>query len=281
MHTHTTFCDGKDDVEAMCLAAYEKKLHAIGFSAHVPMSKQTGFFCDWTMKDEDVGEYSRHVQEAKERWKGKLDVYLGFEIDYVKGIRTQFDNDIKIVNPDYLIGSVHFAVPANGTRIFAVDSPLEDFEKGLQEGFNNDGEALMHNYYDILAEMISLGGFEILGHADIVKKNCMGRCLWPAESEAARQREIACAAKKAGIAIEINTGGINRKKINDLYPSASFLQILHEYDVPVIITADAHCAADIAGSYDIAVQKLKQIGFMKHAVPYVKNKKIILQNETL
>jgi histidinol-phosphatase (PHP family) len=50
LHTHTVFCDGKDDVETMCRTAFEKGLAAIGFSAHAPIGK-TGIETDWNMKD--------------------------------------------------------------------------------------------------------------------------------------------------------------------------------------------------------------------------------------
>jgi histidinol-phosphatase (PHP family) len=165
---------------------------------------------------------------------------------------------------------------------FTVDGPQEEFSQGLNEGFGGDALALMNSYYDAVAEMIDLGGFEILGHADLVKKNCLGKNLWPKESEECRQREIAQAAAKTGIIVEANTGGINRKKINEVYPSVTFLRFFRENNVPVIITADAHNAADIAGNYDTAVQALLSAGFSNHVSIFRKRyKKIIYKKEKL
>jgi len=267
MHTHTCFCDGKDDVETMCLAAFEKKLDAIGFSAHAPIEKQTGLKSDWNLKEEKVEQYVEAVLTAKKRWQGKLDVYLGYEVDYIKGKRSPLDNDIKALNLDYIIGSVHYIFPENGAEPFTVDGPPEEFEKGLKEGFNGDAQALMNCYYDALSEMITQGGFDILGHADIIKKNCIKKKYWDEESEACRQRDIAsliAGANGSGIIIEINTGGINRKKINETYPSLSFLRILKEFNIPVIITSDAHCSNDIDGNYDIAIKTLIYADFKEH-----------------
>jgi len=266
MHTHTVFCDGKDDIETMCRAAHEKNLLAIGFSGHSPVYEKTGIVTDSNISEDRIDEYIAQVRGAKERWAGKLDVFLGLEVDYIKGLRSALDSDIKAMNLDYTIGSVHFIVPNNGAQPFAVDGPYDEFEKGLSEGFNSDTRALMHSYYDALHEMIELGGFDILGHADIIKKNFKDKTCWPQEEEFIRQKEIAKAAARTGIVFEINTGGINRKKINDVYPSLSFLRLFRENDVPVIITADAHSADQIDGNYDLAFQTLISANFSEYVL---------------
>ena len=270
MHTHTLFCDGKDDIETMCLAAYEKNIFAIGFSAHAPISKQIGEESEWNLKEERVNEYISEVLAARKRWDGKLKVFLGYEADYIKGKRSPADSDIRALNLDYIIGSVHYLFPQNGADYFTVDGSLQEFEKGLKEGYNGNLEALIHNYYDAQLEMIQKGGFDILGHPDILKKNTRKinnqnkKELQEAETE--RQKEIAMAVSKTGIIIEINTGGINRNKIDDVYPSLNFLKIIKEYNIPVIITADAHCAKDIIGNYDIAINTLICANFKEHVL---------------
>jgi len=274
MHTHTIFCDGQDDIETMCRAAYEKKLCAIGFSAHAPIEKQTGIKSDWNLKDEKVDQYVSEVLAAKKRWQGKLKVFLGYEADYIKGRRSPLDNDIKALNLDYIIGSVHYIFPENGAEPFTVDGSAEEFEKGLKEIFNGDAEALMNYYYDALTEMILQGGFDIIGHADIIKKNCIGKNYWQDESEIRRQREIArliADRSNIDVIIEVNTGGINRKKINETYPSLTFLRIIKEFNIPVIITADAHNAKDINGNYDTAVDTLICAKFKEHVIFKEKN----------
>jgi len=279
MHTHTIFCDGKDDVETMCRTAFQKNLYAIGFSAHAPVEKQIGKKTEWHLKEENAGKYIEEVLKAKKRWEGKLKVFLGYEVDYIKGIRSVLDSDIAALNLDYTISSAHYLVPRNGSEPFTVDGPMEEFEKGLKEGYNNDPQALMHAYYDSLADMIKHGGFDILAHADLIKKNTFGKNYWQQEIELNRQREIAdliaSLSQKTCVnteylntpfAVEVNTGGINRKKINETYPSLSFLQIINKYNIPVIITSDAHKAEDIDGNFNTALDILKYAGFSKHVL---------------
>jgi histidinol-phosphatase (PHP family) len=270
----------------MCQAAFDKNLISIGFSGHSPNYKKTGIKTKWNMSEEATGEYIAQVLEAKKRWRGKLDVYLGLEVDYIKGLRCAIDDDIKELNLDYTIGSVHYVVPSNGIPLFTVDGQSEEFINGLNEGYGGRGEMLMHSYYDALAEMIAIGGFDILGHADILKKNCENKNYWNAEIEAVRQREIAKAAAQANIVVEVNTGGLTRKKINDMYPSLGFLRLFCEYGVPAIITADAHRAEHINGNYDVALQTLINAGYSEHVLFCGKNngkavykKEIIQKNE--
>lgn len=295
MHTHTSFCDGKDDVETMCRAAYEKKMFAIGFSAHAPVTGKIGIKSGWNLSDDLLDEYVTEVLAAKQRWNGKLNVFLGLEVDYIKGLRSALDSDITAINPDYLIGSVHYVIPPNGAEPFTVDGSAEEFENGIKNGFNGNAEALMHYYYDAVAEMIAIGGFEILGHADLIKKNCQpfskpsGKAdrldtgkRWTEEIEACRQREIAARASETKITVEVNTGGINRGKTQDVYPSLSFLRLFNEYNVPVIITSDAHQAKDIDGNYNIALQTLIYADFKEHLLFTGKNNgKAVWQNNKL
>ncbi|MCL2066490.1 MAG: histidinol-phosphatase [Treponema sp.] len=263
MHTHTLFCDGKDDIETMCRAAHARGLYAIGFSSHAPVFRHTGFKTDWHMSDEKLNEYAGEVLAARSRWHGKLAVFLGLELDYIKGLRSAMDSDIKAFNSDFIIGSIHYVVPPNGAQPFTVDGPQEEFENGIREGFGGDLEAFLQCYWTAMAEMVALGGIDIIGHIDLVKKNLLG--LY-AERDFLIAAEIARTAACAGVAVEVNTGGLNRAYINETCPSAFLLRIFNEHKVPAIITADAHRAADINGNYDIARQTLIEAGYTEHAL---------------
>ena len=170
LHTHTFFCDGRDDVETYCRRAWEKGLASLGFSAHGPLTKKTGIVTDWNLPDDRLEAYLDAVRKARRRWQGRLPVYLGLEVDYIDGLMGPADKDYRRMGLDYLIGSVHFVVPPHSAP-FAVDGSRQDLEQGLWEGFGGDGEALTRAYWDSVAAMIRAGGFEILGHVDLIKKN--------------------------------------------------------------------------------------------------------------
>jgi histidinol-phosphatase (PHP family) len=276
LHTHTVFCDGKDDVETMCRTAYEKGLASIGFSSHAPIGK-TGLKTTWHMIDEKLGEYIDEIKAARLRWEGKLPVYLGLEIDYIKGLRSSLDRDIKDINLDYAIGAVHYLTPLHGD-FFTVDGPLEELENGILDGFNGDGESMLNAYLNNIIEMVTLGGFDIVAHLDLVRKNHKFErspafrerrgCWFEVENVDYMRRveEIVRAISSAGLVVEANTGGINRGYITDTYPSLAVLRLLHRYNVPVMISADSHRANDLDGHYQEARQILLDAGYTSHVL---------------
>jgi histidinol-phosphatase (PHP family) len=163
-------------------------------------------------------------------------------------------------------------VPPQGA-LFTVDGPPAELQNGIAEGFSGDGEAMVSAYWDAVAEMISLGGFDIVGHFDLVKKNNAAGKWFIAESSAYMRRieEIAQAVSAAGMVVEVNTGGINRGYLTETYPSPAILRLLRQYHVPVMISADAHNARDIAGHYAAACQALLDAGYTSHVIFAGKN----------
>ena len=198
LHTHTSFCDGRGEVEDFCRRAWEKGLHSLGFSAHAPLPLRTGLVSDWHLPAGRLEEYLGAVREARERWAGRLRIYLGLEADYIAGLTGPGDWEYPPLGLDYLIGSVHYLVPPSG-RPFTVDGSPEEFARGVAS-YGGEGEAVMEAYWDAVEGMIRAGGFDILGHLDLVKKNNPGGCRFSMESEAYRRRcaGIARARKQYG-----------------------------------------------------------------------------------
>jgi histidinol-phosphatase (PHP family) len=269
LHTHTFFCDGKDDVETYCRRAWEKGYHSLGFSAHGPVTRKTGLTNDWNLPEDRLEAYLDAVREARRRWEGKLRVYLGLEVDYIGGLMGPADRDYRDLALDYLIGSVHYIIPPHAAP-FTVDGSREELDRGLKEGFGGNGEALARCYWDQVAAMIRAGGFDILGHADLIKKNnrpsgTAGAFFDPAGPDYLRRiGEIAALAGEAarsGMVVEVNTGGLNRGKVNETYPSPAMLRLFRAERIPAIITADAHRARDLDGHYGDALEVMRRAGY--------------------
>ena len=262
IHTHTTFCDGHDDVETFCRRACEKGLESLGFSAHAPITGKTGIRSSWNLPDEKLPDYLEAVRAAKKRWEGKLPIYLGLELDFIPGLIGPADRDYREMGLDFIIGSVHFVIPPRGEP-FTVDDSAENVDRGIQEGFGGDPMGMVEAYWNSLEAMIRAGGFDLLGHADLIKKNNAGNRLFSEDTDSYRKRTAAIAALmgSTGLSAEINTGGINRGKIKDCYPSPGFLKLFREHNVPMVINADAHKAEDLDGHYEEARQALLAAGY--------------------
>jgi len=253
----------------VCQSAFDAGLAAVGFSSHAPPGAALGE-TDWHMKAGMLRPYIDEVRACGLRWQGRLPVYLGLEVDYVRGMRSAVDPDILAAGLDYVIGSVHYVVPpgAGPSGAFTVDEPQDSMEKKLWEGFGGDGAAMMHAYWDAVVEMVNLGGFDILGHLDLVRKH-NGRDRWfDAEGKEylGRAEEAVRAASRAGIVAEISTGGMNRGFLVEPLPSAPILRLMKRYGVPVTVTADAHRRDDVAGHYRQAAEFLAYAGYACHAV---------------
>jgi len=272
IHTHTTFCDGYDDVETCCRAAYKKGLVSLGFSAHAPITKKFGIKTEWHLPDEKLDEYLDSVRLAQKRWQGKLPVYLGLEVDFIPGIMGPADMNYREMNLDFIIGSAHYVIPPAGEP-FTVDSPEEIVERGIKEGYGGDPMGMVEAYFDSEAAMIRAGAFDLLGHPDVVKKNnagpsFRGNRFFSEDEDFYRKKTGAIAVLMAGIGVpaEISTGGINNGKIKDCYPSLNFLKLFREHGVPMVINADAHKAEDLDGHYDEAHRTLLAAGYTETVI---------------
>ena len=250
IHTHTIFCDGSDDIETCCRAAYKKGLACLGFSSHAPITSKTGIASPCNLSDEKLPEYLDSVRIAKKHWEGRLPVYLGLEVDFIEGLTGPADADYREMGLDYIIASVHFVIPPKG-KPFTVDDSEEEVKAGIKEGFGGDPLGMVEAYFNAEAAMIRAGGFDVLGHADLVKKNNAGGKLFSEEENSYREKTAGLAALMAGtgLLVELNTGGMNRGRIKDCYPSPHFLKLFRENGVPVVINADAHKAEDLDGHY--------------------------------
>jgi histidinol-phosphatase (PHP family) len=252
-------------VESFCRTAYARGLAAIGFSAHAPLAKKTGLITDWHLKDEDLDRYIDAVNAARRRWEGKLRVYLGLEIDYIRGLTGPADRDFKALDLDYCIGSAHYIFPPKGGEPFTVDSGAEEFARDMDRHFPGDGEGMAEAYWDAVEEMLALGGFDILGHLDLVMKNNQRGEYFDPRGERYRRRivQIAASAARSGAVVELNTGGLNRGKTTEPYPSPELLRLLRQEGAPVTITADAHEPAQIDGNYGLARRLLAEAGYVE------------------
>ncbi len=254
LHTHTTFCDGACSVEAMCAYAAEHGFVSLGFSSHAPLPTSFGPPTAWHLAADRLEEYAAAVREARERWQGKLAVYLGLEVDYIPGVCGPGDGRFDGLGLDYVIGSVHYLIPPGDAEPFTVDGSRDELATGIARGYGGDAQAAVEAYWDNLTAMIHAGGFSILGHMDLIKKNNGDRRFFDDQADWYEQKSAAAVQALEGtdITVEINTGGLNRGSVAEAYPSARLLSLLNAARVPIGINADAHRCEHLGGHYEEA-----------------------------
>jgi histidinol-phosphatase (PHP family) len=95
-----------------------------------------------------------------------------------------------------------------------------------------------------------------VSHLDLPKKwGCR-----PSTSVATFEDEALRAIADAGMAIEINTGGMT-DPVREMYPSASLLARAKHAGIGLILSSDAHEASEIAGQFAAATQLARQAGY--------------------
>src|SRR5271157_266591 len=258
-HTHTHHCDGSGEPAEFAESALRKGLPRLGFSGHnvVP------FPTDWTMPAARLASYLHDVREVRDRYRGRLEIFLGMEVDFIPGMISPVHPGIKGLGLDFVIGSVHFIGPSDGDHAWTVDGPREEMEDAVRDGFGGDPLRLVERYYRLVAAMAETAAPDIFGHFDIVKKNNRdGRFFSEEESwYGASVRRALDAMRGSGKILEINTGGVVRNTSGAFYPSPWILKEAREMGIPVIVSADAHHPDLIDGKFGEAVQLLRGAGY--------------------
>lgn len=248
IHSHTNYCDGYNTAEEMILAAIAKGMKTIGISTHGPLP----FEAKYAIDNDKVEAYIDEIKALKEKYKDKIDVLLGMELDYFTD--TEFDHIDKSLfdKLDYFVGSVHYLARFNDGKPWAVDGPYEYVLKGIEASYSGDIKRAVTDYYYNLSKMVKKYKPTLVGHMDLIKKNNHNNVLFN-ENES-WYKEAVCkfldVAKEIGTVIEINTGGIARKFMDEQYPSTWILEEIKLKKIPITINSDAHSAENIACMFD-------------------------------
>ena len=284
LHTHSTFCDGKSTLEENVLAAIEKHFTVLGFSSH----SMYPFAETWHISPNNFDNYISEVKSLAKKYENKIKILCGFEVDYIPNITLPSKKAYKELNPDFIIGSVHYVEAKdsiysvdNSTNIVRDDLLRLYGKKNIKETDYKDsngkinlinavnGKQAVCQYFEAQREMLKKGDFEIWGHPDVIRKR-NGILHFFNENESWYLKELkatADIAAKTGVIAEINTGGIARGAIDDFYPSAPFLEILHERHIPVMVNSDAHNAKDLDCAFEEAAARAKKIGYKELTYP--------------
>ena len=111
-HTHNRLCDGEGPAEDYVEAAAAKGFAALGFSSHAPLPPNVAVPHSWTLSEDSLPDYLAEIRRLRDAWAGKIQVYLGLEIDYIPGSQAPSDPKWDALGLDYRIGSVHSTMPA-------------------------------------------------------------------------------------------------------------------------------------------------------------------------
>jgi histidinol-phosphatase (PHP family) len=259
-HTHTHFCDGSADPEEYVKAALKKGFQAIGFSSHSPLPFENPFSI---AGDKKLAVYAQKVNHLKATYSGQINIYLGLEIDYIPGVSRPFEYFKALAGLDYMIGGVHLIRKPGVEQLWFTDGPLaETYDKGMKLLFGDDTKAAVTAYWQQVREMIVTQKPDVVAHLDKIKMHNKNRFFTEDEKWYQDQLDetLACIAAH-GTIIEVNTRGIYKGRSEELFPGVKALEKIHEMQIPITLSSDAHRPEELSAYFDEAIVILKNIGF--------------------
>ena len=243
LHTHTTWCDGKNTPEEMVRAAIALGMETLGFSGHsyVP-------FDDCCMTTEGTQQYRREIDRLKHQYKGQLKILCGIEQDYYSPAATD--------GYDYIIGSVHYLKLDN--QYPAIDLDAQTLRQTADHFFGGDVYALAECYYDTVGDVVNRTGCNIVGHFDLVTKfnerDPMFDLQHPrylAAWKAALDRLL-----QTGAAFEINTGAMSRGYRTSPYPAMDMIDYIRSHGGRLLLSSDSHSCETLLYHFEDYAQLL-------------------------
>lgn len=250
LHNHTPLCNhATGTIDEYINKAIAAKTEYFGICDHAPMD----FDPKYRMSFDDMPQYESDVKSAQQRYKEKITILLGYEVDYLPG---HMDERVLNADVDYLIGSVHFL------EGWGFDNP--EFIGKWQE---QNIDEVWQKYFDTIEEMAKTGLFDIVGHLDLIK---VFKFL-PQNDIVQMANNALIAIKDADMAIELNVAGY-RKDVAQAYPSKELLEEAYKLNIPITFSSDAHKPEQVALYNDEITALAKSVGY-KECVYFHKRKR--------
>lgn len=228
LHTHTSYCDGKNTPEEMIEAAIEKGLKTIGFSGHC----YTFFDERYCMSIPNVIKYLSEINALKEKYKNKIKILCGIEQDYY--------SNFSIMGFDYVIGSVHYI--KCGEEYIPVDEDKKILTDAADKYFGGDIYSLCEEYFRCVSDVVGKTDADIIGHFDLISKFNEDGSLFDENNPryVNAYRSAIDTLIPTDRPFEVNTGAISRGYRTHPYPSRAQLEYIAKQGGCVILTGDTH-----------------------------------------
>jgi len=242
-HIHSDFsCDCQATMAEMCHAALERGIPEIGFTEHLDLLPVDPCYATFRIE-----AWWDELQRCREAFSPRLSIRAGLELSEPHRVRLAADEALRRHPWDYVIGALHYM---GDTLIF----DRAYFDRAPDEAYRA--------YFVELGAVAEEGGFEVLAHADIVKRH--GHTYYGAYDPRPYEAEIRAALRacaRNGIALEANTSTL-RRPVAELSPAPLiFTWFRQEGGRLVTIGSDAHLPGDVGAGLGQAIEAIRAAGF--------------------
>jgi histidinol-phosphatase (PHP family) len=249
LHTHSTYCDGKDSLEEMIVYAMEHGFDSIGFSSHSYMH----FSPKSTMTIAGTESYKSEVRELASKYAGRMKVYCGLELE--------LNSEVDLEGYDYIIGAYHYF--KLGDEYVGFDRKAAEVQHVIDTRFGGDFLAYAKEYYANIVKLGEIGVVDIVGHFDLLVKNCDALASLDCSLPAYRRYALEAAeelSRTVGI-FEVNTGAIARGYRRTPYPDPFIIKALKTFGSRLILSSDCHDKHNLACGFEESIELIKSCGF--------------------
>lgn len=239
-HNHTPRCNHASGKPREYIEnAIAGGIKYFGFSEHAPFMFPGGYESWYKLPCSEVKDYFEELCTLREEFKGKIDIKIGFEMEYYPEYFEDMYSYAKEAGAEYLILGQHFlrGEGVNGIDMFKA----------------SDSEELLKEYVETVLSAMKTGVFTYVAHPDVFT------FVGNDELYLEEMKKICELSKELNIPLEINLNGMY---YNRSYPKDIFWEIAGQVGCPVVIGGDAHIAERACDmeSFAKAMEMAKEYG---------------------
>ncbi len=254
-HIHSPFCPHgtPDSLESYVEEGLKHGLTEMSFTEHMPFPEY--FLDDRKFQDECATpksfmmNYINAVQELKEKYKNKIKINIGMEVDFLDGLEEKSVELLNEYGPymeDGLL-SVHFI--KIGDKFTDIDGK-EGFKRAVD--YYGSVEKVYDKYYETLIKAVEydLGKYKPkrIGHPNLIR---IFNKLFPIEYLNCEILErLAKAIKLRDYEVDINTSGLRKPYCGEVYVSGIFKDLVEKYEIRRVYGSDSHTSKDVAKDFE-------------------------------
>ncbi len=246
-HIHTPFCPhgSNDTFDQYIQRAISLNYTQITFTEHAPLPHG---FIDTTpdkdsgMKESDLLAYFEELASLKEKYKNKISILSGLEVDYIEGYEketTEFLNKYGSFLDDSIL-SVHFLVH-NG-KWDCLDFSPETFHSMIN--YYGSVDSIYERYYQTVLSSIQsdLGPYKPkrIGHMTLVKK--FQKLYPPTKDFSVEIQSILKEIATNKLELDYNGAGLIKPYCGESYPPEDIIKQAHSLNIQTVYGSDAHHA---------------------------------------
>jgi histidinol-phosphatase (PHP family) len=232
-HSHTQYSKhARGTVDELVRSAIARGVSILTITDHAPFPLDRSN----RLLRSELNRYFEDVNEAKHHYAEQITVLAGLESDYSPGYEPYLAEMLGEVNPDFVIGSIHY--------VFVGERKVNVWD--LQDMHH---PAALEAYFDSVRGLLGCGLFDAVGHVDTVLRTGMGEdafLLW--------FRPLMPLMIEGGVSYEINASGARKSILDSFgvevldgvsYPSRRLVAELELLGASFTIGSDAHRPEDV------------------------------------